>query len=70
MLDEDDEDDGSEEGSVVSVGDFADIIQVPLDSLLGRFAEAGMVLAGPEALVTPEMKDRLLAHMKKIRIDN
>jgi hypothetical protein len=70
MLDEDDEDDGSEEGSVVSVSDFADIMQVPLELLLSRFAESGMVLAGPEALVTPEMKDRLLAHMKKLRSVN
>jgi hypothetical protein len=67
LHDDDDDAEGDEEASV---SDFADVLQVPLDVLLGQFAEAGMLLSGPDALVTMEMKENFLAYLKRPRIIN
>ncbi len=69
MLDED-EDDDSEGDEEVSVSYMADVLAMPVDMLLGRFAEAGMMLSGPEAPVTMAMKERLLDYLKRPRIIN
>jgi hypothetical protein len=69
MLDED-EDEDSEGDEEVSVSYMADVLAMPVDMLLGRFAEAGMMLSGPEAPVTMAMKERLLDYLKRPRIIN
>jgi hypothetical protein len=71
MIDEDDdEDEGAEVDEEVSLSYVADVLAMPVDMLLGQFAEAGMMLSGPEAPVTMAMKERLLDHLKRPRIIN
>jgi translation initiation factor IF-2 len=48
----------------LSVSDFAEILQIPVDKLIGQFAAAGIALSGPADLISEDMKHQLLTHLR------
>lgn len=49
----------------VTVRQFAETVGIPVDRLLGQFAEAGVEVEGPDSAVSSEQKMALLAHLRR-----
>ncbi|MGH8273147.1 MAG: translation initiation factor IF-2 [Gammaproteobacteria bacterium] len=49
----------------VTVQQFADQVGTPIDRLLEQFGEAGVEVAGADAVLTNEQKQALLAHLRQ-----
>lgn len=49
----------------VTVKEFATVVGIPADRLLEQFAEAGIVLASAESVVSEKQKLDLLAHLRR-----
>jgi translation initiation factor IF-2 len=51
--------------SEVTVKQLAEVVGVPVDRLLTQLDEAGVQVAGPEASVSDEEKQKLLTYLKR-----
>jgi len=49
----------------VTVKQFATVVGIPAERLLMQFEEAGIKVAGAEAMITDQQKRELLAHLRK-----
>src|SRR3954467_12302629 len=51
--------------SDVTVAQFAEVLKVPVDRLLVQLESAGILVAGPQALISDEAKLELLTHLRR-----
>jgi len=49
----------------VTVTQFAEVLKVPVDKLLTQLEEAGIQVAGPDAVISEDAKLELLTHLRK-----
>jgi translation initiation factor IF-2 len=56
---------GSRRVSEVTVAQFADALKVPVEKLLSQLDEAGIAVAGPDAMISEDVKMELLNHLRR-----
>ena len=49
----------------VTITQFAEALKVPVDKLIAQLDQAGINVAGPEALISEEAKLELLTHLRR-----
>ena len=53
--------------SDVTVAQFAEVLKVPVDRLLAQLTEAGIDVAGADAIISEETKMELLGYLRRSR---